>query len=207
MCTCAFAPPASLWILCCDNLARKTAIHLIFPNDCWLCFYHSLHYFMPGEHNTPFFHFLNFGSWFVDLLLRSLHCSARKPFFRHLGYIQPRCMSDCSSCTQPPCLAIAADMLKTYKKLVADSWVRIGCYLNHIRLRSLLSGLYSLFRPFQRTFLTKFVCENPRTDHMLIFNFADCADLCLGRPWKFPVPGSDELVMKLSTYPSFALYC
>jgi hypothetical protein len=32
-----------------------------------------------------------------------------------------RHMSDCSSCTQPPCLAILADMLKSYKKLVAAS--------------------------------------------------------------------------------------
>jgi len=31
-----------------------------------------------------------------------------------------RCMSDCSSCTWPPCLAIVADMLKTYKKFVAS---------------------------------------------------------------------------------------
>jgi hypothetical protein len=32
-----------------------------------------------------------------------------------------RLMSDCSSCTRPPCLAIIADMLNTYKKLVAAS--------------------------------------------------------------------------------------
>ena len=30
-------------------------------------------------------------------------------------------MSYCSSCTRPPCLAIVADMLKTYKTLVAAS--------------------------------------------------------------------------------------
>jgi len=32
-----------------------------------------------------------------------------------------RHMSDCSSCTRPPCLAIVAEMLKTYKMLVAAS--------------------------------------------------------------------------------------
>jgi len=47
-------------------------------------------------------------------------------------------MSECSSCTRPPCLAIVADMLKTSKKLVAASTVRSGYYLNHMRLRSLL---------------------------------------------------------------------
>jgi hypothetical protein len=30
-------------------------------------------------------------------------------------------MSECSSCTRPPCLAIVADMLKTYKTLVDGS--------------------------------------------------------------------------------------
>jgi hypothetical protein len=32
-----------------------------------------------------------------------------------------RRMSDYSSCTRPPCLAIVADMLKTYKQLVVAS--------------------------------------------------------------------------------------
>jgi len=30
-----------------------------------------------------------------------------------------KCMSDCSNCSRPPCLAIVADMLKTYKGLVS----------------------------------------------------------------------------------------
>ena len=55
-----------------------------------------------------------------------------------LAIFKARGMSDCSSCTRPPCLAIVADMLKTSKKLVAASKVRVGYYLNHIRLRSLL---------------------------------------------------------------------
>jgi len=68
--------------------------------------------------------------------------TARKnPSLAMLATLKARHMSDCSSCTRPPCLAIVADMLKTYKKLVAASRVRIVCYLNHIRLRSLLYGL------------------------------------------------------------------
>jgi len=57
-----------------------------------------------------------------------------------VAIFKARCMSDCSSCTRPSCLAIVADMLKTYKKYVAASRVRIGCYLNHRCLRSLLYG-------------------------------------------------------------------
>jgi len=55
-----------------------------------------------------------------------------------LAISKARCMLDCSSCTRPPCLAIVAVMLKTYKKLVAASQVRFSYYLNHIWLHSLL---------------------------------------------------------------------
>ena len=58
-----------------------------------------------------------------------------------LAIFKARHMSDCSSCTRPPCLAILVDMLKTYNKLVAASKVRFGNYLNHIWLHSLLKGL------------------------------------------------------------------
>jgi len=42
-----------------------------------------------------------------------------------LAIFKARHMSDCSSCTRPPCLAIVADMSKTYKKLVAASTYQI----------------------------------------------------------------------------------
>ena len=44
-----------------------------------------------------------------------------------LVIFKARHMSDCCSLTRPPCLAIVADMLKTYKKLIAAS-------INMIRL-------------------------------------------------------------------------
>jgi len=117
------------------------------------------------------------------------------PSLAILAIFKARHVSDYSSCTRPSCLATVADMLKTYKKLVAASRVRIGCYLNHIRLRSLLKGLWGLFRPFPGTFITKLVCMDPRIEHIMMFTFADCADKCLGRPWRFPITGRDELVM------------
>jgi len=42
-----------------------------------------------------------------------------------LAIFQARRMSDCSSCSWPSCLAIVADMLKTYKKLIATSKIEI----------------------------------------------------------------------------------
>jgi len=49
-----------------------------------------------------------------------------------------RHMLDCSSCTRPTCLAIVADMLTTYKKLVAALTMRVGYYLDYICFCSLL---------------------------------------------------------------------
>jgi len=86
-------------------------------------------------------------------------------------------------------------MLKSYRKLVAASKVRFGYYLNHIGLHSLLKDIYSLFGPLLGTFITKFISENPRTDNIVMFNFAECLDKCRGQPWKFPITGSDKLVM------------
>jgi len=45
----------------------------------------------------------------------------QNPPLAFLALFKARHMSDCSSCTQPPCLATVADMLKTYKKLVTAS--------------------------------------------------------------------------------------
>jgi len=53
----------------------------------------------------------------TDLFLRS----KPGPLAGYLDPLLTLCMSDCSSCTRPPCLAKVADMLKTYKKLVAAS--------------------------------------------------------------------------------------
>jgi hypothetical protein len=55
-----------------------------------------------------------------------------------LAILKARRMSDCFSCTRPPCLAIVADMLKTYKTLVAALTMIFGYYLYHIRFRRLL---------------------------------------------------------------------
>jgi hypothetical protein len=49
-------------------------------------------------------------------------------------------------------------------------------------------------------FLWKFVLKNSRAYNIMMCDFADCADICLGRPWMFPVTLSDQLVTKLSAY-------
>jgi len=91
------------------------------------------------------------------------------PSLAILAIFKARCMSDCSSCAQPPSLAIVADMLTTYKELVAASRVRNCCYLNHTWLCSFHWGLWSLFGPFPGTFITKFFWQNHRTDIVGMF--------------------------------------
>jgi len=40
----------------------------------------------------------------------------------------------------------------------------------------------------------------------MMFDFADCVDKCLRRPWRFAIAGSNKLVTELSTYTSCTLY-
>jgi len=57
-------------------------------------------------------------------MIRYFGCSLAvhdNPPLAILALFKARPTSDCCSCTRPPCLAIVADMLKTYKKLVAAS--------------------------------------------------------------------------------------
>ena len=39
-------------------------------------------------------------------------------------------------------------------------------------------------------FLWKFVCKKARAYNIMMFDFTDCADNCLGRPLMFPITGS-----------------
>jgi hypothetical protein len=58
---------------------------------------------------------------FVMIYFVSSIAVRAKPSLAILAIFNARHMSDSSSCTRPPCLAIVADMLKTYKALVDAS--------------------------------------------------------------------------------------
>jgi len=118
-CTCAFVPPACLQILYCAILARKEAVHVIFMKHSRVSYHRSLHIFIPRKTNSPVRLFSDFGARFVHQVLRFLYCGTWNPPLAILPIFNTRRMSDCSNCTQPPCLAIVADILKTYMNLVA----------------------------------------------------------------------------------------
>jgi len=92
----------------------------------------------PGKKTPRYFSSRPLPHGFLICCCVSSIAARRNPSLAILAISKARHMLDCSSCTQSPFLALVADMLKTYKKLVAASRVRIGCYLNHIRLGSLL---------------------------------------------------------------------
>jgi len=69
---------------------------------------------------TPCFFFSR--TWGCGFLMRyfvSSIVAREKPYLGILAIFNARRMSDCSSCTWPSCLALVADMWKTYKTLVA----------------------------------------------------------------------------------------
>jgi len=80
-------------------------------------FHRSLHNFRPNKLNSLLLLFSDLGPRF--LIGNSVSCIAPcdNPPLAILAIFKARYMSDCSSCTWPPCLAIVADMLKTYKEI------------------------------------------------------------------------------------------
>ena len=121
MCTCSFQSPPCLRILCSAILARKVAGRVVLMNHSWVSLYRSLLLIVPRTLNTPLLLSWDLSVRFLNEIFCFLYCGAQKPCLVLLAIFNARHMLDCSSYTQPPCLAIVADMLKTYKTLVAAS--------------------------------------------------------------------------------------
>jgi len=137
-CICAFVHPASLWILCFGIMeGRQASVPLSRTIDGCLSIT-AFTLLCPGNTTPRFFPFRTSAYGFLISCCVSSIAAQENSSLAILALFKARCMSDCSSCNWPPCLAIVDEMLKTYKKLVAACRVRIGCYLNHIRLHSLL---------------------------------------------------------------------
>jgi len=73
----------------------------------------------PGNSTPRFFSSQTLVRGFLIRYFVSAIAAYKKPSIAILAIFNARHMSDCSSCTRPPCLAIVGDMLKTYKPLVA----------------------------------------------------------------------------------------
>ena len=87
-CTCFFASPPSLRILCGAIFARKAAGRLVLTKPCWVSLYRSLYLFMPSNLYTPHLLFSDLGVWFLDEVFRFVYCGTRKALFGDFGHIQ-----------------------------------------------------------------------------------------------------------------------
>ena len=87
-CTCSFASPACLRIVCGAILARKVAGHLVVKKHCQVSLYPSLHLFMPRKLNTLLLLVSDLSTLFLNEIFCFLYCGTQKPFFCHFGYIQ-----------------------------------------------------------------------------------------------------------------------
>jgi len=87
-CTCSFACPAGLRILCGANVARKAARRLVLTNHCPLSLYRSLHHFVPRKLNALLLFCSDLAAWFLYEIFSFLNCGTQKAFFGHFGHIQ-----------------------------------------------------------------------------------------------------------------------
>jgi hypothetical protein len=87
-CTCSFASPACLRILCGAILAGKAAGHLVMTKHCQVSLYRSLHLVMPSIFNTPLRLFSDLRASFRNDIFHFVNCGSRKAFFGHVGHIQ-----------------------------------------------------------------------------------------------------------------------
>jgi len=72
--------------------------------------------------------------------------------------------------------------------------MRYGYYLNDIYLHSLLQGDWRRFHTLTGMLIKILIHDTPRADNIMMFDFAECADKCLGWPWRFRITGSDKYV-------------
>ena len=87
-CTCSFACPACLRILCGAISPRKAAGRLLLTKYCRFSVYRSLHLFVPRKLNTLLLLFSDLGAWFLNEIFPVLNCGERKAFFGHFGHSQ-----------------------------------------------------------------------------------------------------------------------
>jgi len=87
-CTCSFASPACLQILCGAILAKKASVHVILIKRGLVSFYRSLHQFMPRKLNNPLLLLAGLGARFLDQILRFLYCDEQKSPFGYSPHIE-----------------------------------------------------------------------------------------------------------------------
>jgi len=125
MCTRASVPPVCMGILCGAIVAREADIRSIFPKQAGCLSIAAYTCLFPAISTPCCFSSQNSTrDSFIRYCVSTLAVRNIAPLAL-LAIFKAWCMSDCYSCTWPPCVVIVADMLKTYNKLVAASRYQI----------------------------------------------------------------------------------
>jgi len=112
-CTCAFASPACLRIVAVAIVARKASGCVVLTKRSLVSLYCSLYFLCPSSSTPCFFSARTLVRGFLIRYCISSIVPCQNLSLAILAIFKARHMSDCSSCTWPPCLAIVADMVKT----------------------------------------------------------------------------------------------
>jgi len=117
-CTLSFAPPACRRILCGAVWHGRQLSVRFWPSIAGCLAISAFTVLCPGNAITRFFSSRTSVQGFLITYCISSVAVCENPPLAVLATFKDRSMSDYSSCTRPPCLAMVADMMGTYKKLV-----------------------------------------------------------------------------------------
>jgi len=115
------ASPECAWVPCSAIFARKAAIRLILTNHCRQSFYCSIRLSIPRNSTASVFPSRTSEWGFLFRYCISPVVVCENPPLANFAIFKAKCTLNGSGCTRPPCLAIVADMFKTYTKVVAAS--------------------------------------------------------------------------------------
>lgn len=87
---------------------------------CWVSLYHCVLILLHRTLNSIILIFQYFPMRYLGEELRFLHCGVSNSILAIVAICKASGMSDCCSSTQPPSLAIVANMANTYGKLIAS---------------------------------------------------------------------------------------
>jgi len=87
-CTCSFASPTCLGIICSAILARKAFSYVVVTKHSRLSYFPSLHRFIPGKFHCPLLPFSDLSVRLHVWIVHFLHRGSQKPSSGHVGQIQ-----------------------------------------------------------------------------------------------------------------------
>jgi hypothetical protein len=112
-CTLCFVFTAWLWVLRGANFGLQVSGHVVLMKHSQVFVYLRLHLLLRIKLHTTLHLFSVLSARCLDHIIHSFYCEAQNLCVAIFAIFKARCMSDCSSWTWPPCLAILTDIMRT----------------------------------------------------------------------------------------------